>query len=274
MLVLAILVGGAGAFLASKLRLKTAFAELLPSDDPGVVALARTQKRMGDLSLLLIGVRSPDHEANLRYAEDLTRRLRALPPSVVQLAAYNVRDLKAFFEKNKWLYASEDDLESVRDRLRSEISRRKNPLFVSLGDEEPLEDMKKRLQHGSSLDERFPGGVFTSNHGEYVWIAALPPGGLFAENAGEGLFKAAHTLIAEVSPESYHPQMRAEVTGPIATAIASRQAVERDILWVSRRAGFRIPELVDGLPGLDHPRERHQLRHRRDVALRRTTSAR
>ena len=232
-LVLAILVGGGGAFLASKLKLKTAFAELLPSDDPGVVALARTQKRMGDLSLLLIGVRSPDHEANLRYAEELTRRLRALPPSVVQLATYNVRDLKAFFEKNKWLYASEDDLESVRDRLRSEISRRKNPLFVSLGDEEPLEDMKKRLQHNNGLDERFPGGVFTSNHGEYVWIAALPPGGLFAENAGEGLFKAAHTLIAEVSPESYHPQMRAEVTGPIATAIASRQAVERDILWVT-----------------------------------------
>jgi len=231
--VLAVLAGAGGAFLASKLKLKTAFAELLPSNDPGVAALARTQKRMGDLSLLLIGVRSPDHEANLRYAEELTRRLRALPPSVVQLATYNVRDLKAFFEKNKWLYVSEDDLESIRDRLRGEISRRKNPLFVSLGDEEPLEDMQKRLQHHDSLDERFPGGVFTSSHGEYVWIAALPPGGLFAENAGEGLFKAAHALIAEVPPEGYHPQMRAEVQGPIATAIASRQAVERDILWVT-----------------------------------------
>jgi predicted RND superfamily exporter protein len=232
-IVVAVLVGAGGATLASHLKLKTGFAELLPSDDPGVVALARTQKRMGDLSLLLIGVRSPDHEANLRYAEDLTRRLRALPPSVVQLATYNVRDLKAFFEKNKWLYVSEDDLESIRDRLRSEISRRKNPLFVSLGDEESLDDMQKRMKHTDGLDERFPGGVFTSNHGEYVWIAALPPGGLFAENAGEGLFKAAHELIRAVPPEGYHPQMRAEVSGPIATAIAAREAVERDILWVT-----------------------------------------
>jgi predicted RND superfamily exporter protein len=233
---LALLVGAAGALLASKLKLKTAFAELLPSDDPGVVALARTQARMGDLSLLLIGVRSPDHDANLRYADELTRRLRAMPPSVVQLATYNVRDLKAFFETNKWLYVAETDLESIRDRLRSEISRRKNPLFVSLGDPddtESLEDMQKRLSHKDGLDERFPGGVFESNHGEYVWIAALPPGGLFAENAGEGLFKAAHALIAEVRPEGFHPQMRAEVSGPIATAIASRQAVERDILWVT-----------------------------------------
>jgi uncharacterized protein len=232
-LVLALLVGAGGASLASKLRLKTAFAELLPSDDPGVVALARTQARMGDLSLLLIGVRSPDHEANLRYAEELTKRLRAMPSSVVQLATYNVRDLKAFFESNKWLYASEDDLESIRDRLRTEISKRKNPLFVSLGDEESLEDMQKRLEHKDGLDERFPGGVFESNHGEYVWIAALPPGGLFAENAGEGLFKAAHRLLEEVPPQGFHPQMRAEVSGPIATAIASREAVERDILWVT-----------------------------------------
>jgi uncharacterized protein len=232
-LALALLVGAGGAFLASKLKLKTAFAELLPSNDPGVVALARTQARMGDLSLLLIGVRSPDHDANLRYAEELTRRLRAMPQSVVQLATYNVRDLKAFFETNKWLYASEDDLESIRDRLRSEISKRKNPLFVSLGDEESLDDMQKRMQHKDGLDERFPGGVFESNHGEYVWIAALPPGGLFAENAGEGLFKAAHALIEEVRPEGFHPQMHAEVSGPIATAIASRQAVERDILWVT-----------------------------------------
>ncbi|HVU53062.1 MAG TPA: MMPL family transporter [Polyangia bacterium] len=232
-LVLSLLVGAAGAFLASKLKLKTAFAELLPSDDPGVVALTRTQARMGDLSLLLIGVRSPDHDANLRYAEELTKRLREMPPTVVQLATYNVRDLKQFFEKNKWLYASEDDLESIRDRLRTEISKRKNPLFVSLGDEEPLEDMQKRMEHKDGLDERFPGGVFESNHGEYVWIAALPPGGLFADNAGEGLFKAAHRLLEEVPPESFHPKMRAEVSGPIATAIASREAVERDILWVT-----------------------------------------
>jgi hypothetical protein len=232
-LILAALVGAGGMFLASKLKLKTAFVELLPSNDPGVVTLAKTQKRMGDLSLLVLGVRSPDKEANLKYAEELTRRLRAMPPSVVQLATYNVRDLKSFFETNKWLYVSEDDLESIRDRLRTEIQKRKNPLFVSLGEEESLEDMQKRMQHKDGLDERFPGGVFTSGNGEYVWIAALPPGGLFAENAGEGLFKAAHALIAELPPEKFHPQMRAEVTGPIATAIASREAVERDIVWVT-----------------------------------------
>jgi len=223
----------AAAALASRLKLKTAFVELLPSNDPGVVALSRTQKRMGDLSLLLIGIHSPDTQANLRYAEALTQKLRALPPTVVNLAAYDVRDLRDFYQKNKWLFVSEDDLESIRDRLRNEISKRKNPLFVSLDEEEPIDQMQKRLERHDGLDERFPGGIFSSNGGEYVWIAALPPGGLFVEHAGEALFNVAHQLIAEDPPSRYHPEMHAEVTGPIATAIAAREAVERDIASVT-----------------------------------------
>jgi predicted exporter len=219
--------------VASHLQLRTAFVELLPSHDPGVVALSRTQHRIGDMSLLLVGIRSPDKAANLRYAEDLSAKLRALPPNVVNLVTYHVRDVRDFFQRNKWLYASEDDLETIRDRLRTEISKKKNPLYVSLGDDEPIDTLQKRMTHKNEVDGRFPGGVFTNEEGDYVWIAALPPGGLFVEHAGEALFQAAHRLIAENPPSAYHPEMRAEVAGPIATAIASRQAVERDIVWVT-----------------------------------------
>ena len=234
-LVLSVVIGAVASGLAIRLKLKTSFAELLPSDDPGVVTLNKTQKRIGDLSLLLIGIRSPDHAANLRYADKLTERLRALPPTTVQLATYHVRDVRAFFEKNKWLYASEADLESIRDRLRTEISKRKNPLFISLGDDEPVEAIRQRMTGKNGLDERFPGGVFTSTGagGEYVWIAALPPGGLFAENAGEALYNTARKLIAEDPPAAYNPAMHVEVAGPIVTAIANRDAVERDIAWVT-----------------------------------------
>src|SRR5579871_2015388 len=232
-LVGALLVAVACGALASRLQLKTAFSELLPSNDPGVVTLTRTQKRMGDMSLLLIGIRSPDYQANLRYAEALTQKLRALPPTVVSLATYDVRDLRAFYQANKWLFVSEDDLESIRDRLRNEISKRKNPLFVSLDEEEPIDKMQKRLKRHDGLDERFPGGIFSSNNGEYVWIAALPPGGLFVEHAGESLYNAANELIKNNPPSSYHPQMSARVSGPVATGIANREAVVKDIKMVT-----------------------------------------
>jgi predicted RND superfamily exporter protein len=222
------------AALASRLELRTAFHELLPSNDPGVVALMRTQNRIPDLSLLLIGVRSPDREANLRYAETLTQKLRSLPPSVVTLATYEVKDLKRFFEHNKWMYVSEPDLENIRDRLRREITKRKNPLLVDLSeDEETVEGMRDRLTKKDTLGGRFKDGVFSDNDGTSLWIAALPPGGIFGEHTGAELYQAALKLVKETDPHPYHPQMTVAVMGPVATAVIARQAVERDILWVT-----------------------------------------
>jgi len=234
-LIFTLLLFAVAAALASRLELKTAISELLPSDDPGVVALEKTQKRLGDMSLLLVGIRSPDRDANLRYADMLTQKLQALPKSTVALATYHIRDLTGFFEKNKWLYIAENDLISIRDRLRSEISRRKNPLLVDLSDddEESVDSMRSRLTKQDHLGGRFPDGVFRNEDGSYVWIAALPPGGIFAERGGEGIFQAANRLIRENDPHAFHPEMTAFVGGPVATAIATREAVERDILWVT-----------------------------------------
>jgi predicted RND superfamily exporter protein len=230
-----LLIFSGSAFLASKLELKTALSELLPSDDPGVVALDKTQKRMGDMSLLLIGVRSPDREANIRYAERLTQKLQELPKNVVSMATYHVRDLKNFFEANKWLYISEQDLGEIRDRLRREITKRKNPMLVDLSDddEESIDAMRTRLTKQDHLGGGFPDGLFSNQDGTYIWIAALPPGGIFGEHGGEGIFEAASRLLKEIDPHAFHPQMTAYVGGPVATAIATREAVERDILWVT-----------------------------------------
>ena len=221
------------ALLASHLDLRTSFSELLPSDDPGVVALTKTQERMGDMSLLLVGIRSPDRAANLRYADLVTRKLQALPKSVVEFVAYNVRDLRSFFKDNKWLYASEADLTEIRDRLRHEITKRKNPLLVDLGDDETVEQMKDRLTKRDWLNDRFPEGVFSNQDGTYVWVAALPPGGVFGERAGEAIFQAAHQIIKDNDPRGFHSEMVAHVGGPVATLIATRAAVERDIVWVT-----------------------------------------
>ncbi len=229
-----LLVAVVGGALASRLELRTSFSELLPSNDPGVVALARTQKRMGDMSLLLVGIHSPDPVANERYAEALTRRIQALPEHVAALAAYHVRDVRDFFERNKWLYLNEPDLEDIRDRLRKEVSRHKNPLFVDLGgDDEPIDQMQKRLSSKERLDTRFPDGLFATSDKNYIWVAALPPGGLFVERAGESLWTAVNRLIAEDPPNRYHPEMQVHPGGPVATAIASRRAIERDILSVT-----------------------------------------
>lgn len=226
---LALLVGLGGFLMASRLELRTAFSELLPTDDPGVVALRRTQARMGDLSLLLVAIRSPDRDANLRYAEALAESLRRLPPSTCEIATYHVRDVVEFVRSRGWLYLSEDKLTELRDRLRSEILRKKNPLAASIVDDEPLEEVEAGVRPPNWLETRFPGGVLQNQTGTTVWVVALPPGGMFTADAGQALLSAVRQQIASDPPARYHPEMEAHPTGPIPSAIRDREAFQRDL---------------------------------------------
>ena len=223
--------------LASRLQLRTAISELLPTDDPAVQALERTKGRVSDLSLLLVGIRSPDRQANLRYAAALTEHLSKLPPTVVEMAAYHVRDLQQFIQRNRWLYPPVADLEDLRDRLQSTLVRRKNPFAIGLTDE-PESDTGTRDQlaaaaraQQSALEQRFPGGYFV--RGEYAWVATLPAGGMVGERAGDHLIREVRAFVASHPPASFHPQMQVLPAGPVQSAIQNREAVERDILSVT-----------------------------------------
>jgi predicted RND superfamily exporter protein len=107
---LATLVGVGASVVASRLELRTSFAELLPSSDPAVVVLKANAKRMHELGPLMVAIKSPDRAANLRYAAALTQYLRSLPPQVCALAAHEMGEVRAFIERNAWLYASLDEL--------------------------------------------------------------------------------------------------------------------------------------------------------------------
>src|SRR5262245_66626778 len=110
-----------GGILASRLELRTSFAELLRSKEPGVVVLDQMQKRMGGLESLVVAIESPSREANLRFAAALAERLRTLPPELVEVVRYEARAERAFFLDRRFLYARLDDLESVRDRIEEDL---------------------------------------------------------------------------------------------------------------------------------------------------------
>jgi hypothetical protein len=169
---------------------------------------------MGDLSLMVIGVRSPDHDANLRYADELTRRLRAMPASVVQLATYNVRDLKGFFEKNKWLYASRRTSRRSATACAAR-SAAKNPLV--------------RFARRGGIPRRHAEGT---QHKD-AWTSALPGRRAHEQRRRVRLDRRRRAALRRERGEVVQggaradrraaardvpPQMRAEVTGPIATA--------------------------------------------------------
>ncbi len=226
-----------GLWCTTRLKVRSAFADLLPDDDPGVVALRRTQERMGDLSLVLIGIRSPDPAANQAYAEALTQRLRTLPPAICDTVTYHLRDLRSFIESNRWLYASEADLEAVKSRLKREIMRRKNPLFIDLGEDDDEENATAKLEAGlrkiNPLDEKFPDALLAEKDGRTVWIAALPPSGILSDSGGAPLLAAAERFINELPANRFHPEMEARTAGPVLTGAQNRASLERDVIRVT-----------------------------------------
>jgi predicted RND superfamily exporter protein len=234
-LVVAALAGLGFAALATRLELRTNVAELLPSKDPAVEELQRLSRRIGGTSILQLAIESPDREANLRLAGALTDKLRALPPDVIQSAMYDVRTERQFFRDNQWLYAPLADLQALRDSLRDEIRKKKNPLYVDvLGDDEDSpKAIVKRMQARSSAFDPFPTGFFEGDKGRMVVIVCRPPGGLFAERAGEHLAQAARRLIGEEHLERYHPHMRVGLTGDVMSQLDERSALENDLVWAT-----------------------------------------
>ena len=219
--------------LATRLELRTNVAELLPSRDPAIVELERLGRSLDGTSVLQIAVESPDRAANLRFAEALTARLRALPGDTLASAEYEVRAERAFFSSRKWLYAPLDELERLRDSLRSEVARKKNPLYVELDEPEPPKQILERLKQKSQRIDRFPSGVFENQEGTLVVIVCRPPGGLFAERAGEKLALAARRLADELEPARFQPQLRAGLTGDVVAQLEERAALENDLAWAT-----------------------------------------
>jgi predicted RND superfamily exporter protein len=230
------LVGIAAALVASRLELRTSFAELLPSSDPAVTVLKENARRMHELGPLMVAIKSPDRAANLRYAAALTRYLQSLPSDVCALAAYEMSEARDFIKRNAWLYTSLADLTEGRDRLRSKILTRKNPLALDLDDDtQPasLTDTIKQRQRPSVLERRFPDGTFA--HGDYAWVLALPSdtAGVFQERAGEQLVQAVQAFTSSHPAQAFHPQMSVTPTGPVMIALENRRAVEQDVLVVT-----------------------------------------
>ena len=81
---------------------------------------------------LIVNIHSDDRASNIRFADALQEKLRAYPKEEVGIAMAHIKEERAWFEARKGLYISLDDLQLIRDRLRTELDRAKHPLSIDL----------------------------------------------------------------------------------------------------------------------------------------------
>ena len=135
------------AFYAKDLQPRPDLMELLPRDSAGFKALEHQFARMGGGSSLLVVVSSPNRAANEKMVDSLSEKLQKFVADAKQctastcqpndaacmdrcndgLVAYlelNTKDVRAYYEKNKFLYADLDDLERTEQDIDKQIALR------------------------------------------------------------------------------------------------------------------------------------------------------
>ena len=110
---------------ASKLELRSDFLELLPRDSPGFKAFEHQLGRVGGGATLVVVVESPDRKSNELFIDKLAERIDAEAKARPGLVAYvetGTKDVRQFYQDNKWLYAELKELEDADRDLDNQIA--------------------------------------------------------------------------------------------------------------------------------------------------------
>ncbi len=255
----------------------TDLRELLPRDSPGLKAFEHQLGRVGGGASLIVVAESPDRAANERFADDLARRLDALvaeqkasgKKSLVAYVESGTKDVHAFFESNKWLYADKTDLESAYDTLDFQIAVRSG-LVPDLGEDEDtanatgapgvakaanatsaakqpalgLDEYRTRWEARAREHDDFPSGYFETPDGTMIGLRVVSFTTGMGDAGDDRLLARMDGLVRELGPSSYEPSMKVGFAGDIPNAAAEKQSIVSQAAWAS---GFAFVAVLAGL---------------------------
>lgn len=281
----AVLLGACGT-LASQLHIQGDFVSLLPSKSGTAqrfrAALARKQ---AGASTLVVIVESPDSRANERFVDALAGRLAGQPRGPISSVQTGAKAERAYFQDNRWLFASERDLRQVRCELRRQREEAAldlgldEPCDVQVVDEmrevpqaeqepglasqvtakapdapsaaddaqaTPLARVKARIEREVAAQDRFKSDYFRSPDGtSYAIVIRAATSGM-GELSSDKLLARVQALVNELHPERFHPAAKVGFTGDISNAIAERNSLIADIALVSALAMALILAVILG----------------------------
>jgi predicted RND superfamily exporter protein len=236
-----------------RLEVRSDVMELLPRESPGFKAFEQRMARVGGRSTILVVAESPDRSANERFVDAASAALeRELPPDRIAFIESGTKDVRRFFETNKWLYVDVKELEDADATLDRQIalssgmvddleSTGEKPAF-SLG----MEEYRKRWKQKADEKDEFPTGYFASADGTlHVLRIFSTSAGMGGGNDEELLAQVKDIVERELQPTRFHPQMRVGYGGDIPNAAAEKASlVSEAVVATSIAAGLILLGIV------------------------------
>lgn len=238
--------------LALRLEIRPGFEALLPEDRPSVQELDRVKQHTSGVSTIFIVLEGNDTAALRRAADALVVELEKVGRPWVGAVESGVHDAVDFLGPRAGLYASLDELESLRDRVEEryqwEVGKATGATLDMEDDYEPpaidAETLKKELGvEGSQLD-RYPDGYYQSPDGKTLVVAIRS--GLFGTDYEQGneAVRRVKEVVARVDPASFDPTVEVGYAGDLVTAIAEYNAVGEDLMDVGLLGAVMIVSVV------------------------------
>ena len=237
----------AGGFFTSKIGIHSSFSDLLPDQSPAVRDLKSISKRIGGRGTLMVQVEGKNVKAMERFTDALVEKIKAYPKDEVLFVEYKVDAQKTFFDRNKFLYVSTDELTKLRDEVQARVDdeiAKANPFFVDLSSDSDKKEKKeksdfdlkkKRTEYEDKLDkfDKFIDGYLTNEDGTMLVIVIKTPGSNTGVEFAQRFTKKVEAEIAALDPAKFDPSITANLAGELKDLPDEYEALTNDILVVS-----------------------------------------
>jgi uncharacterized protein len=254
----------------------TDLLELLPRDSPGFQAYEHQLGRVGGGATLIVVVDSPDRQANERYIDDLTTRLhgemaaedaaaKTGAPKLISYVESGTKEVRTFFENNKWLYADLEDLKNADETLDHQIAIQSGEVEDLLDDDSPkpapkspsassvspapspppspekkpalgMDQFRDRWKAKAREHDDFPTGYFATPEGTMLGLRIISRTTGTGDVAGDALLALVTRMTEELGPSRYHPEMKVGFAGDIANAVAEKESIVSEVAWATGTA--------------------------------------
>ena len=224
-------------YYALQLKIDTDIANLLPKDNPNVLALEQLKESVGGETEMQVAINSPSFEANKAFAE-------ALIPKSLELFYSRYDDY--YFErveyrkdteilKDNALYlASNQELDDITFWLEDEIYAAKeeaNPFYVDLGfddEEEEEEDLTENFRE--SYETLVPSEYPVNEDSTIMVLKFYPTGSKSDIQYLEDMFEVYDSLITALDPASFHPEMQVQFGGRLKRHLEELTSIMKDVI--------------------------------------------
>ncbi|MBX3227704.1 MAG: MMPL family transporter [Labilithrix sp.] len=223
---------------ASRLQIRSDVMELLPRDSPGFMAFERRLERVGGGATIFVLVESPERAANERFVDELHAAIdKSELRSSISSIESGTKDTRAFFEDNKWLYASLEDLEEADNKLDRQIAIKSGMVEDLEGDSDAtaehalgMDEFEERFEKKVKERDEFPTGYFANPAGTQLAMRIFTTASGMGGTNDERIIDQLQELISNLKPASFHPEMKIGYGGDIPNAKAEKDSLVQEAL--------------------------------------------